>query len=47
VKPDRPEAPAEARLIGKEFGDFLNQKVKGMSGEALFYSEFSFVESFL
>ncbi len=28
VKPDRPETPAEAKLIGKEFGDFLNLKVK-------------------
>jgi hypothetical protein len=28
VKPDRPETPAEAKLIGKEFGDFLNLKVR-------------------
>ncbi len=28
MKPDRPETPAEAKLIGKEFGDFLNLKVR-------------------
>ena len=27
-QPDRPETPAEAKLIGKEFGDFLNVKVR-------------------
>ncbi len=32
VKPDRPETPAEAKLIGKEFGDFLNLKVKEFWG---------------
>jgi hypothetical protein len=33
VKPDRPETPAEAKLIGKEFGDFLNLKVKKFWGQ--------------
>ncbi len=32
VKPDRPETPAEAKLIGKEFGDFLNLKVREFWG---------------